>query len=98
MRADPLDSLFEHRQTVRKPGWRKALPWLIGVAVVAAAIVGLIVVFGTNTGESTNTPLSNKPADDRSQVPGTVKLDPAARRAFFIRASHPTGTPRSSRS
>jgi hypothetical protein len=75
-----LDALFEQREQVKKAGWRKALPWLIGIAVVAAAIVGFIVVFGTNTGESTETPLSTVAADDRSQLPGTVKLEPAARR------------------
>jgi predicted secreted protein len=75
-----LDSIFEQREQVKKSGVRKALPWLIGAGVVAAAIAGMIIVFGTNTGESTNTPLSTLAADDRSVVPGTVKLEPEARR------------------
>jgi hypothetical protein len=73
-----LDSLFEEREKSRKPGWRKALPWVIGVGAVAAAIVGLVLWMG-NTGESTNTPLSTLAADDRSPVPNTIKLDPEAR-------------------
>jgi hypothetical protein len=73
-----IDSLFEHRERVRKPTWRKALPWLIGAAVAVAAIVGFVVWVG-NTGESTSTPVSNRPADDRSAVPKTIKLDPQAR-------------------
>ena len=75
-----IDALFEPREPVKKSGFRKALPWLIGAAVVAAAIAGLIIVFGTNSGESTDTPLSTLAADDRSQTPKNVKLEPAARR------------------
>jgi hypothetical protein len=75
-----LDSVFEHREKVRKPGWRKALPWVLGVGAVAAVIAVLIVVFGTNSGTSTKTPISNAPADNRSAIPNTVKLEPAARR------------------
>jgi hypothetical protein len=74
-----LDALFEHRAPVKKSGFRKALPWLVGVGLVAAAIAGVIVMWGTNTGESTDTPLANRPADDRSPVPASVKLDPQAR-------------------
>ena len=74
-----LDALFEHRERVKKSGFRKALPWLVAVGAVAAVIVGVIVIWGTNTGESTQTPLLNKKADDRSAVPNNVKLDPKAR-------------------
>jgi hypothetical protein len=74
-----LDALFEHREPVKKSGLRKAMPWLLAVGAVAAVIVGVIVIWGTNTGESTQTPLLNKPPDDRSAVPGSVKLDPQAR-------------------
>jgi hypothetical protein len=75
-----LDALFEHRTPVRKSGFRKALPWLVAVGLVAAAIAGVIVIWGTNTGENTATPLVNRPADDRSAVPAGVKLDPQARK------------------
>jgi hypothetical protein len=73
-----MESAFEHRERVRKPGWRKALPWLIGGAAVVAAVVGIAVWIG-NTGEKTATPISNVPADDRSGIPRTIKLDPRAR-------------------
>jgi hypothetical protein len=73
-----LDSVFEHREPIRKPGWRKALPWIIGALVVAALVAVLVVKF-SNTGESTATPLSTVAADDRSAVPKTQKLDPEAR-------------------
>jgi hypothetical protein len=77
MSAD-IDRVFEHRERIRKPGWRKALPWILGAALVAAAVAVLVVKF-SNTGESTETPLSTVAADDRSAVPKTAKLDPAAR-------------------
>jgi hypothetical protein len=32
------DTIFEHREPIRKPGWRKALPWVIVVVVVVAVI------------------------------------------------------------
>jgi hypothetical protein len=73
-----VDSIFEHRERIKRPGWRKALPWLIALAVVAASIGGLIWKFGTNSGQSYATPFSNKPAKDVSKVPPTTKLDPAA--------------------
>ena len=84
-----LDAIFEHREKTKKSGFRKALPWLIAVGAVAAGIAAIIVIWGTNTGESTSTPVLNKPADDRSQVPASVKLDPQARevaRRFILTA------------
>jgi hypothetical protein len=74
-----LDAIFEHREPVKKSTLRKRLPWLIAVGAVAAVIIGTIVIWGTNTGDSLNTPLSKKPADDRSAVPTSVKIDPQAR-------------------
>ena len=80
MSADPVDAVFEHRERIRKPGWRKALPWLTGLAVVGAGVALLIVFYG-NTGKSTATPLNpNQPAVDVSTNPQTVKLEPTARR------------------
>ncbi len=73
-----LDRVFERREPIRKPGWRKALPWVVGTAVVAA-VVAVLVVKLSNTAEPTATPLSTVAADDRSAVPKTQKLDPAAR-------------------
>jgi hypothetical protein len=74
-----VDTAFERRQKVKRPGWQKALPWLAGAALVAALIGGLIWKFGTNTGHSYATPIVNKPAKDVSQVPPTTRLDPAAK-------------------
>jgi hypothetical protein len=71
------ESVFEHRQPVRKPGWRKALPWILGVVAVGA-IVGVLGYRYSNTGKSTATPLINKPAQDVSKIPKTVKLTPGA--------------------
>jgi hypothetical protein len=73
------ESVFEHREPVRKPGWRKALPWIIGVVAVGA-IVGFLGYRYSNTGHSTATPLIDKPATDVSRVPQTVKLTPGATR------------------
>ena len=72
-----VESVFEHREPVRKPGWRKALPWIVGVVVVGA-IVGFVGYRYSNTGHSTATPLLNKPAKDVSKVPPNVKLTPGA--------------------
>jgi hypothetical protein len=71
------ETIFEHREPVRKPGWQKALPWIVGVVVVGA-LLGFVGYKWSNTGESTATPLTNLPADDRSAVPATVKLTPEA--------------------
>jgi hypothetical protein len=78
MSADPIDQIFEHRERVKKPGWRKALPWVSGIVVVAVGIA-LLIVFWGNTGHSTATPLNpNVPAKDVSQNPTAKKLEPAA--------------------
>jgi hypothetical protein len=72
-----LDSVFERREQVHKPGWRKALPWVVGTIVIGT-VVGFAGYHWSNTGKKTATPLLNVPADDRSQVPKTVKLTPEA--------------------
>lgn len=78
MSADPLDSIFEHRERTHKPGWRKALPWLVGIVVVAGAVAGIIVALPSSSG-NTATPLNpNVPAKIVSKPQKTVKLDPAA--------------------
>ena len=69
--------MFEHREPIRKPGWRKALPWVI-VVVVVGAVIAVVAVKYENTGKSTATPLTNKPAQDVSKVPPTVKLPSGA--------------------
>jgi hypothetical protein len=71
------DTIIEHRDPIRKPGWQKALPWIVGVVVIGA-LLGFVGFHYSNTGHSTATPLLNKPADDRSAVPATVKLTPGA--------------------
>jgi hypothetical protein len=74
MSAD-LDSVF-HPEIKHRPGWQKALPWVVAVVVVGAAIAAGII--WSNTGKSTATPLTNKPAVDVSKVPATIKLAPGA--------------------
>ncbi len=71
------ETIFEQRDPIRKPGWQKALPWIVGVVAVGA-LLGFVGFHYSNTGHSTATPLLNKPADDRSAVPATVKLTPGA--------------------
>jgi hypothetical protein len=74
MSAD-ADSVFR-TEIQHRPGWQKALPWVVGVVVVGAAIAAGII--WSNTGKSTATPLTNQPALDVSKVPATVKLAPGA--------------------
>jgi hypothetical protein len=71
--------IFQRRDRVKKPGWRKALPWVLAAAV-AAALIGVLVWKYADTGTSLETPLSTVAADDRSKVPKTAKLEPEARR------------------
>jgi hypothetical protein len=73
------ETIFEHRQPVRKPGWRKALPWVAAVVAVGV-LIGVLLVKYANTGHSTSAPLSKSPAVDVSKVPNTVKLPPSATR------------------
>jgi hypothetical protein len=76
MSAD-VESVF-HPEIKHRPGWQRALPWVIAVVAVGGAIAAGII--WSNTGKSTATPLSNVPADDRSAIPKTVKLPPGATR------------------
>jgi hypothetical protein len=86
--AVDVDSIFEGRAPIRKPGWRKALPWIAGVVAVGV-VVGVLGWKYSNTGHSTATPLTNLPAKDVSAVPPTVKLPAAARSVArtFIRTA-----------
>lgn len=72
------ETIFDH-QPIRKPGWRKALPWVL-VVLVVGGVIAIVAIKYSNTGHSTATPLTNKPADDVSKVPPTVKLPPGATR------------------
>jgi hypothetical protein len=75
--SDEPDSIF-HPEIQRRPGWQKALPWIIAVVLVGGAIAAGII--WSNTGKSTATPLTNQPAVDVSKVPATVKLAPGAQK------------------
>jgi hypothetical protein len=81
-----IESIF-HPEIKHRPGWQKALPWIVAVVVVGAAIAAGII--WSNTGKSTATPLTNRPALDVSKVPPTVKLPPGATRVArqFIRTA-----------
>jgi hypothetical protein len=76
MSAD-ADSVFR-TDIQRRPGWQKALPWVVAFVLVGAAIAAGII--WSNTGKSTATPLTNQPANDVSKVPATVKLQPGAQK------------------
>src|SRR3954452_21778011 len=69
------ESVFR-TEVQRRPGWQKALPWIIAVVLVGGAIAAGII--WSNTGKSTATPLTNQPAVDVSKIPATVKLTPGA--------------------
>jgi hypothetical protein len=71
------DSIL-HPEIQRRPGWQKALPWIIAVVLVGGAIAAGII--WSNTGKSTAMPLTNQPANDVSKVPSTVKLAPGAQK------------------
>lgn len=70
-----IDNVF-HPEIQRRPGWQKALPWIIAVVLVGGAIAAGII--WSNTGKSNATPLTNLPANDVSKLPPTVKLAPGA--------------------
>jgi hypothetical protein len=74
MSAD-IESIF-HPEVKHRPGWQKALPWIVAVVVVGGAIAAGII--WSNTGKSTATPFTNQPVKDVSKVPQTVKLTPGA--------------------
>jgi hypothetical protein len=76
MSAD-AESIFRP-EIQRRPGWQKALPWIVAVVLVGGAIAAGII--WSNTGKSSATPLTNEPANDVSQVPATVKLTPGAQK------------------
>ena len=78
MSADPLDSIFEHRDRVQKPGWRKALPWVLGIVAVAVVAGAVIWLLPSSAGHKNAALNLNQAAKDVSQVPKTVKLDPQA--------------------
>ena len=63
------DSVF-HAEIKRRPGWQKALPWIVAVVLVGGAIAAGII--WSNTGMSNATPRTNQPALDVSKVPATV--------------------------
>jgi hypothetical protein len=73
-----IDTSIFHPEIKRRPGWQKALPWVVGVVVVGAAIAAAIVWSGPSHRKAQ--PLTNKPAVDVSKVPATVKLEPGATR------------------
>jgi len=74
MSAD-IETIF-HPEVKHRPGWQKALPWIVAVLVVGGAIAAGII--WSNTGKSTATPFTNQPVKDVSKVPPTVKLTPGA--------------------
>ena len=78
MSADPFDSLFEHREHARKPGWRKALPWILGIVAVGAVVAIVIAVLPSSSGHKNAALTPNIPAKVVSQTPKTVKLEPQA--------------------
>lgn len=78
MSADPFDSVFEHRDRVRKPGWQKALPWIVGIVAVGVVVAVVIALLPSSSGHKDAALTPNVPAKVVSQVPKTVKLDPQA--------------------
>jgi hypothetical protein len=86
MSAHPEASSFRAR--LRSPRMQSRIFW-VSIVVLVAGIVAFLIAFVGNTGTSTDTPLSNKPADDRSAIPQTVKLPAGAKqvaREFILTA------------
>jgi hypothetical protein len=84
--SDAAESVFRTEIPTR-PGWQKALPWIVAVILVGGAIAAGII--WSNTGKSTDTALTNQPAQDVSKIPPTVKLTPGATKVArqFIRTA-----------
>jgi hypothetical protein len=85
--SSDLDTLFEHREKVKKPGWRKALPWVAGALIVAAALAFTIVKF-SNTAKTTPEVFGGT-VKDVSKNPKNIKLTPGATKVAreFIRTA-----------
>src|SRR5215831_10503572 len=75
MSADPFDSLFDHHERARKPGWRKALPWILGIVAVGAVVAIVIAVLPSSSGHKNAALTPSVPAKIVSQVPKTMKVD-----------------------
>src|SRR3977135_3816496 len=69
------DTIF-HPEIQHRPGWQKALPWIVAVVLVSGAIAAGIIWSKTRTSNAP-TP-TNQPPVDVSKVPATVKLTPSA--------------------
>src|SRR5262249_60219449 len=76
MSAD-IDTIF-HPEIRHRPGWQKALPWIVAVVLVGGAIAGGII--WANTGKGTGTPFTNQPGRDVSKGPPPAKLTPGGTR------------------
>src|SRR3954468_23180095 len=72
-----VESVF-HPEIKHRPGWQRALPWVIAVVAVGGAIAA--GTLWSKTGKMPAPPPSNAPAADRSAIPKTVKLPPGATR------------------
>jgi len=86
MSAHPEASSLRAR--LRSPRFQARIFW-ISMVVLVAGIIAFLVAFVGNTGKSLDTPLSEKPAQDVSQVPPTVKLPADAKqvaREFILTA------------
>ena len=86
MSAHPEASSFRAR--LRSPRMQSRIFW-VSIVVLVAGIVAFLIAFVGNTGTSNDTPLSNKPAKDVSQIPPTVKLPADAKqvaREFILTA------------
>ena len=70
-----IDTIFRP-EIQRRPGWQKALPWVIAVVVVGSCHSSRDHLSREHRQVHGQTPLTNKPAKDVSKVPPTVKLEP----------------------
>jgi hypothetical protein len=72
----------------QSPRFQTRLLWL-SLVVLGAGVIVFVAVRWANTGKSYSTPFTNKPAQDVSGVPKTVKLQPGAQdvaRRFILTA------------
>jgi hypothetical protein len=86
MSAHPEASSLRAR--LRSPRVQNRIFW-VSIVVLVAGIIAVLIAFVGNTGKTLDTPLSNKPAKDVSQIPPTVKLPADAKqvaREFILTA------------
>jgi hypothetical protein len=67
------------KATRKVPLWRRALPWVAGLALLVGALVALAVLFG-NTANPPKETFSNEPAVDVTKPEKNIKVPPEVKK------------------